>query len=53
MKVIKVYFLGFWVIDECCDVEGYILLYWVVEGGNLFGIRMFFFWGVNFIVLIF
>jgi len=47
VKAIKAHPLGFRVIDECRDAEGYTALHRAAQGGNLLGLRTFLSWGAN------
>ena len=46
-KAIKNHPLGFRVIDECRDAEGYTALHRAAQGGNLLVLKKFIFWGAN------
>ena len=47
MKAIKAHPLGFRVIDECRDAEGYTALHRAAQGGNLLGLGTFLSWGAS------
>lgn len=47
VKAIKAHPLGFRVINECRDAEGYTVLHRAAQGGNLIGLRTFLSWGAN------
>ncbi|KAL9988026.1 hypothetical protein ACROYT_G002423 [Oculina patagonica] len=47
LKAIKAHPLGFRVIDECRDAEGYTALHRAAQGGNLFIIKRFLSWGAD------
>ena len=46
-KAIKAHPLGFRVIDECRDAEGYTALHRAAQGGNLLFLKKFLSWGAN------
>ena len=46
-KAIKNHPLGFRVIDECRDAEGYTALHRAAQGGNLLVLKKFVSWGAN------
>ena len=46
-KAIKNHPLGFRVIDECRDAEGYTALHRAAQGGNLLVLKKFISWGAN------
>ena len=46
-KAIKNHPLGFRVIDECRDAEGYTALHRAAQGGNLVVLKKFISWGAN------
>jgi len=47
VRAIKAHPLGFRVIDECRDAEGYTALHRAAQGGNLLGLTTFLSWGAN------
>ncbi len=47
LKAIKAHPLGFRVIDECRDAEGYTALHRAAQGGNLLLIKKFLSWGAD------
>ncbi|XP_068759740.1 ankyrin repeat domain-containing protein 62-like [Montipora capricornis] len=46
-KAIKTHPLGFRVINECCDAEGYTALHRAAQGGNLLFLKKFLSWGAD------
>ena len=51
VKAIKTHPLGFRVIDECRDAEGYTALHRAAQGGNFLALKTFISWGANLTLL--